>query len=69
MPAIRMTNVMPAARMAMKVFWRSTFDRFAIVRNVDVDTLTTTISSASAMKIVYFESQRPIVMRPPSPWP
>ena len=51
MPAVRMTNVIPAARMAVNAFWRSTFDRFAGVKNESVASARTTHSSASATKM------------------
>jgi hypothetical protein len=51
MPPVRMTNVIPAARMAMNAFCRSTFTRFDDVKNVSVASPTTRHSRARAMKI------------------
>ena len=51
MPPVRMAKLMPAARIAVNAFWRSTFRRLPGVRNESVARPSTRHSAASAMKM------------------
>ncbi len=67
MPAVRITNVIPAARIAVNAFWRSTFDRFSAVKNASVVNARIRHSRPSATKIAYREIQRRSRFMRPAP--